>query len=405
MLRLLLIISIFINISYAQGQRYFIQLGSFKDQRLLERNIAKLPHELRSHIVVVKSNYWLIPFAYHTPNKVALYRKLSEYKRYFPDAIVSSSTYILSHKVVLNYVEQKSPSRATPQPREPKIAYYKAPQYKPKMYQNEQYVSPEATVVYHPEAKLYQPKRYSSLEPTVIYHPEATRYQEETYSPPEPTVVYHPEVQSYQEEVYQDEDTASIVQREEESITDAPLVASTKEPLSVIESAPIVSYQATPTPLKTVSIPKPSAITDTRSIKRYHNFSSQMLSGQQYYIAYKATESNPNLLIKVKFGTHTVSYQAIIGDMKMADAHYIVDNHRLYMYADSFSEDGAYSKIEGQRPDHILVSSWAGGKKLNTLRYYFRLSDAKRYLSVVQSNDKLSETIEEGLDYDWGLDL
>ncbi len=402
MLRLLLIISILINISYAQGQRYFIQLGSFKDQKLLERNIANLPEELRSHIVVVQSNHWLIPFAYHTPNRVALYQKLSAYKRYFPDAIVSNATYILSHRVVLNYVPQKSYNRVVSTPRPPRIVYNQIPQYRPKLYQQEQYVSPQPTVIYHPEAKLYQQEEtYIPSQETTIYHPEAKLYQqEETYIPQQEPSIYH-QGDSYTEEA------SSIVQREEESITDAPLVAY-REPLSVIESTPLVSYKATPAPThtKNYSIPKPKVITNTANIKRYRYFTSKMLSGEHYYLAYKATDTNPNLLIKVTFGTHRVSYQAIIGEMHMADANYIVDHKRLYMYANNFSENGAYSKIEAQRIDHILVSSWSGGKKLNTLRYYFRLGDAKRYLNIHQSKDKLSETIEEeGLDYDWGIDL
>ncbi|RUM76141.1 MAG: hypothetical protein DSZ11_00940 [Sulfurovum sp.] len=401
MLRLLFIFSILINITYAEGQRYFIQLGSFKDQRLLERNIANIPSELRSHIVVVKSNYWLIPFAYHTPNRAALYRKLSAYKRYFPDAIISSSSYILSHRVVLNYVPQKSYTRVVSRPQPPKIAYQQVPVYTPKIYQHEQYVSPSSSVIYHPETTLYQ------------------QHDEQQYLSPSTPVIYHPEAKHYQEDVYQD-DVSLMVEREEESITDAPLMAY-REPLKAIEPLSVQSYKATLPPVANYSIPAPvqhystptptmiptpRVITNTADIKRYRHFSSKMLSGQHYYLAYKATDSNPNLLIKVSFGTHRVTYQPIIGDMQMADANYIVDNNRLYMYADNFSENGAYSKIEAQRIDHILVSSWAGGKRLNTLRYYFKLGDAKRYLNVVQSEDKLSETIEEeGLDYDWGLDL
>ena len=352
MLRFLIILSIFINMSYAQGKRYFIQLGSFKDQRLLERNIANIPTNLRSHIVVVKSNLWLIPFAYHTPNRRALQRKLNAYQHYFPDAIISSSSYILSHRVVLNYVKQKNYLE-----KRPKIVYHQVPRYKTQIYQDEQYIAPQATVVYYPESIVAQKEVYDdeesiSLDDDAIYH-ENTYPIEEEYLPPAPVF-----------------DT----------------------------SAPMIK--------KAVSIPSPKVIsTDTGDIKRYRYFSSTMLSGQHYYLAYKATASNPDLLIKVKFGTHSVTYQPIIGDMQMADAHYIVDNKRLYMYADNFSENGAYSKIEAHRVDHILVSSWSVGKRLNTLRYYFRIGDAKRYLNIEQSSDKLSEAIEEGLDYDWGLDL
>ena len=262
---------------------------------------------------------------------------------------------------MLNYVRQKNYATTRPIVRNrPKIVYHQVPRYRPKIYQDEQYIAPEATVVYHPEV-----------------------------------IVAHPEVYQEEETIY----TRSIEAREEEII--APPISSSI-PIAIPE--PVVYTQA-PIARASVPIPTPRVLNNTSDIKRYHDFSSNMLSGQHYYLAYKATQTNPNLLIRVKFGTHSVTYQPIIGDMQMADAHYIVDNKRLYMYADNFSENGAYSKIEAQRVDHILVSSWAGGKKLNTLRYYFRIADAKRYLNIVQSSDKLSEAIEEGLDYDWGLDL
>jgi len=366
MLRFFIILSIFINISYAQGQRYFIQLGSFKDQRLLERNINSIPESLRSHIVVVRSNSWLIPFAYHTPNRVALQRKLVDYRRYFPDAIISSSSYILNHRVVLNYVRQEPSYRVE----SPKIVYHQVPRYRPQTYQHPQYIAPEASVVYHPEI--------------LSAYPEV--YEEEQSIAPQIITTENPimeDINSLQ--------SINVIEKE--------TLESKIEPTPIIDTLPTIISN------DNVTIPTPTEPKNTGDIKRYRYFTSKMLSGRHYYLAYKATDSNPNLLIKVKFGTHTVSYQPIVGDMQMADANYIVDNKRLYMYADSFSENGAYSKIEAHRVDHILVSSWSGGKKLNTLRYYFRIADAKRYLNIEQSSDKLSEAIEEGLDYDWGLDL
>jgi len=58
-------------------------------------------------------------------------------------------------------------------------------------------------------------------------------------------------------------------------------------------------------------------------------------------------------------------------------------------------DDGAYSKIEKNRRDYILVSSWYGGKKLNTLRYYDNLKDAKKYLKKEESGD-LATALEDG---------
>jgi hypothetical protein len=121
-----------------------------------------------------------------------------------------------------------------------------------------------------------------------------------------------------------------------------------------------------------------------------------MLSGKYYYLAYKKTDSSPNLLVKVKFENHRVKYQAVMGEMKLLDANYLVKDRKLYMYATNFSTEGAYSLIEENRKNHILVSSWSKGKKLNTLRYYYRLNDAKNYLkSGDASEDSLATTLQE----------
>jgi len=120
-----------------------------------------------------------------------------------------------------------------------------------------------------------------------------------------------------------------------------------------------------------------------------------MLSGKHYYLAYKSTKESPNLLIKVSFQNHVVIYQPIIGDMKMTEANYLIENKRLYMFANSFTKDGAYSKLDEHRKNHFLVSSWVNGKKLNTLRYYYDLNDAKEYLNLETSNG-LANVLEEG---------
>ena len=70
-------------------------------------------------------------------------------------------------------------------------------------------------------------------------------------------------------------------------------------------------------------------------------------------------------------------------------------NNKLFMFTDEFTEDGAYSKLEGNRSNYFLVSSWAGGTKLNTLRYYYKMNDAKKYLGINTSNG-LAEVLQDG---------
>ncbi len=48
----------------------------------------------------------------------------------------------------------------------------------------------------------------------------------------------------------------------------------------------------------------------------------------------------------------------------MREAKYLVDNSKLYMFADTFSENGAYSKVESVTDDYMVVSSWFKGKRI-----------------------------------------
>jgi hypothetical protein len=139
-------------------------------------------------------------------------------------------------------------------------------------------------------------------------------------------------------------------------------------------------------------IPQP---TRRKANKVQSGFSKRMISGKLYYLAYKSKNDTPNLLVKVSFRNHTVLYQPMIGDMSMKKAKYLVENGKLYMFADTFSEQGAFSKIDGYKKDYILVSSWSNGKKINTLRYYYRLNSAKEYLGVKGSTDPLANALED----------
>jgi len=291
---IILSILIFANISYANGKKYFIQLGSFKQLTLLEKTINSMPQSLRSHIVIVNSNSWFIPFAYHTKNRQALVKRLPYYRRYFRDAYINSSPYIRQHAIVRNYTTTRSQERVTNIP----------------LYQN--------------------------------------------------------------------------VAISQEDIGVINIVPTVQETIKTKTITPIVQES---------KIPKPKKIKIVH--KKYRYFTKKMISGKHYYLAYKATKESPNLLIKVKFGNHIVTYQPVIGEMQLRDARYIIDDKKLYMFADKFSKEGAFSKIDAHTKDYILVSSWAEGKKLNTLRYYYRLNDAKKYLGAKGSKDPLAKALEE----------
>ena len=317
MLRLFITITILFSFAQANGQKYFIKFGSFKNLVGLKQNIRKLPISLRSHVIIVRKNEWYIPFAYYTSNKQSLYSKVARYKRYFPDAHIAHSSIMLSYPIVKNYSKVTHRVKRVYTPPRPPVRDYFVP-------------------------KEYRPA------PKIV--PE---YQNVAISPEDHILPPIPKVQNIQNE--------------------APVVSTTTIVPAVTNSDDFGKVE----------------------IKQYKQFNKQMLSGHHYYLTYKGEDGNPDLLIKVSFKNDEVTYQPVIGDMKMTRANYLVDGDRLYMYTNAFTRDGAFSKLEENKDDHIVVSSWINGKKLNTLRYYYKLNDAKKYLGL-KTSEGLSEALQDG---------
>ena len=313
MLRLFVIITILFSFAQANGQKYFIKFGSFKNISALKKNIRTLPSSLRSHVIIIRKNEWYIPFAYYTSNKKSLYSKVSSYKRYFPDAHIAHSSSLLKYPIFQNYSKTTPVTKRVYKPYTPPVRRYVAPQH-------------------YRSVPQYQNVAISSSDHIL------------------------------------------------------PIMARVQKSQNVV---PVVST--------TTIVPAVSNSDDFGKveIKQYQQFNKQMLSGHYYYLAYKGEGKNPDLLIKVSFQNDAVTYQPVIGDMKMTKASYLVDGDRLYMFTNSFTRDGAFSKLEENEDDHIVVSSWINGKKLNTLRYYYKLNDAKEYLGLKTSKG-LSSALQEG---------
>ena len=310
MIRVLFVMLLMINVTYAGGERYFIKFGSFKNLQGLEKSIAKLPKSLRVNVSVVRKNGWYIPFAYYKKSRKGLSSKVRTYRQYFPDAHVNHGRNMFNNQVVYKFGKR-----------------------------HKTVLTREVSV-----RKVNPPRTQRDVAPRqVTLQNVAISSDDNTLNIP---------VQNY----------------------------SSQNIPSILEAIPMSSVVA------------PSAKVEQ---KTYNAFTKQMLSGNYYYITYKAPTSGENLLIKVSFGASDAIYQPVLGDMQMTSAAYLVNNNRLYMYAESFSIDGAYSTLDEHRKDHFLVSSWMNQKKLNTLRYYYKLNDAKKYLGIDISSG-LSETLQEG---------
>ena len=322
MMRILLVILLMVNISYAGGARYFIKLGSFKNYQVLAKSINKMPKSLRSHTSIIYVKGWYIPFSYYKKSKKGLSSKVKLYKKYFPAARVRYGRRLFSNKVIYKFGKSLISSSVKRMPLK-KI---------------------KSTPVKKRRVTVSSPK----IEPTSTNKERVTL----------------------------------------ENVA----ISSNGNTLNI----PIHNYssQNIPSILEELSFSS-KTLSENIEQKKYNFFKKQMLSGNHYYMAYKANEGETNLLIKVSFGADRVSYQPMLGDMQMTEANYLIENHKLYMFADKFSSNGAYSTLDKHRKKYFLVSSWMGIKKLNTLRYYYKLNDAKEYLGV-RTSAGLSEVLEEG---------
>jgi len=302
--KIILIFLIFNTLIFAQ-KFYYIKLGSFKQWNVLRKSIDRLPSNMRSHVVVVEANGWLIPYAYYTSKLHALKRVFYRYKRYFPDAIITSSSQILNKRVFRDYRKNNTISIS------------------------KHTIKREYPLPVKPRKKEYE----------ITYNQD--------YFVQIPDII----TPSQSQEVSLN------------SIQQFPIVR--KRRVELAEREP------------------------NRAI-----FNKKLLSGHSFYLTYKSPDGKNDLLIKLSFGAFDVKYQPIIGNMDMKEAKYLIDGDKLYMFADTFSESGAYSKIERVTKDYMVVSSWYGGKKINTLRYYYSLDKAKRYLGRDTSN-KLENALED----------
>ena len=322
-MRYLFIILLFVNSLSASSTKYFIQFGSFKNLKGLEQNIEKLPTNLRKHVVIVRSNGWYIPFAYYTSKKSFLTPKVKSYKRYFRDAHIANSAYMLNHPLIKNYASNIKVKKRYVQVK--KV-----------------YVKPQR--VYQPVQKVRTQVRY------------APQYQ-------------------------------NVAISEADHILPSTMVQPIAKTKVIVQTLPVIEVK------------EEEDVFKNEKPKKYKYFTKQMLSGKSYYLAYKKSEDNPDLLIKVTFKNHEVTYQPIIGEMQMPKANYLVDSKRLYMFSNAFRRNGSFSTLDEQHDDYLLVSSWSNGKKLNSLRYYYKLDDAKKYLGKRVTTDILSKILQEG-DYD-----
>jgi len=124
---------------------------------------------------------------------------------------------------------------------------------------------------------------------------------------------------------------------------------------------------------------KPSPLPKTKPLSFY-----QKIHGQTLYLCSGGDgRSSMKFLIKVAFSKAKVEYTPIVGKVPPVSALYTVKDNKLFLYQKGLLNHNVYSLLEKSYTKYHLISSWIGKKKVNTLRYYKDMNEAKRYIKSI----------------------
>jgi hypothetical protein len=116
------------------------------------------------------------------------------------------------------------------------------------------------------------------------------------------------------------------------------------------------------------------------SSKKPLSFYDKIKQRTLYLCSGKHTKKTHKFLIEVTFKKKSVTYKPIIGQVPPISALYKTTDNKLFLYQKGLLNHNVYSTLEKTYAKYYLISSWIGKKKVNTLRYYFNIRDAKRYI-------------------------
>ncbi len=108
----------------------------------------------------------------------------------------------------------------------------------------------------------------------------------------------------------------------------------------------------------------------------------EKLQGKTLYMAvHKSSQMPQNMLFRVTFKEHRVTYTPLRGSLPPANLQYRVTKQKLFMYRKGLFNSSIYSNLEKETDSYYLISSWMKTKKTSTVRYYFKEEEARRYLN------------------------
>jgi len=134
-------------------------------------------------------------------------------------------------------------------------------------------------------------------------------------------------------------------------------------------------------PVSVSAVPKVKNTFSKAPQRKSLSFHDRIQQHTLYLCSQRRKKKTYPFLIEVSFRTNVVTYNPIIGQVPPMSALYKTSGNKLYLYRKNLFNRDVYSVLEGINPKYYLISSWIKNKKINTLRYYFNLRDAKMYLN------------------------
>ena len=114
------------------------------------------------------------------------------------------------------------------------------------------------------------------------------------------------------------------------------------------------------------------------------SFYNKIKNRTLYLCTYGKTTGWKKVLFKTTFSKNKVSYLPLIGKISPIKAQYRIKNEKLYLFQKNMFNPRVYSRLAYETPEYYAVSSWLGNRRINTVRYYFKESAAKKYLNAIR---------------------
>lgn len=340
----------------AQAQLYTIKLATYKNVHNLKKKISKLDHKHQKKIQLIKVGNLHKASTKPQADKVALTKLLPGYKKVFFDAFLTTASKRAKKTPIRNkkkpsVTKKKSSSKENKAKVKPVTKIKKQSRAK-KPVKKLAKRTPTKSVAKKSISKKVIPKR--------IIPEKITPTKEKRKKTP-----------------------VKIVPKKVISKKNLPEKTVSKE----IVSKKVIQKKITPEKIKPISKTTkktPAGILPEKSVSKKITLHEKLQNKIFFLGSYGKSTKGKRVLMNVYFEEDRVNYSAVIGKVAPLKADYRTKGQKLFIFQKGHYNSTIYSKLEKTLPDYYLISSWSKGKKINTIRYYFKFADAKSYLQSLK---------------------